>query len=247
MTRTGGVLDHLHAQRVDVQMGGPDVRELPRPPRSVLPEVPHEAHRVEFVGHDDPLAALPASELGVAHDPLHSLSGRDVLLNGDLIGGALLQVSARPDVGALGVLAKHHEVDVRRAEPLQGAEPVVQAADRPIVDVEVQAEARAEEDVGRVLHVGYAGVAEGPHEHGVVMAREVLEGAGGDGLPRLQVVVGAPGKVHRLDRDPSETADASRTLSASAVTSTPIPSPGTTAIRMSRRKIAWGIASRLSS
>ena len=100
----------------------------------------------------------------------------------------------------------------RRAEALERAEPVVQAAHRPVVDVEVQLEARAQQDVGGVLHVGHAGIAEGAHEDGVVVAGQVVEGAGGRRLARLQVVVGAPGEEDRLEGDPPKAADAIQDL-----------------------------------
>ena len=47
-----------------------------------------------------------------AHDALDALAGVDLLLHGDLVRRALLEVAADADVGALGVLAEHHEVDV---------------------------------------------------------------------------------------------------------------------------------------
>src|SRR6185369_2401038 len=88
-----------------------------------LPEVAHEAHRVRLVRHHDALAAAAHRVVeGGAADPLDALAGRDVLLRGDLVGRALLQVPAGPDVRALGVLAKDHEVDVPGPEALQRAE-----------------------------------------------------------------------------------------------------------------------------
>ena len=84
-------------------------------------------------------------------------------------------------------------------EALQGAEPVVEAADGPVVDVQVELEPGAQEDVRRMLHVGHARVAEGAHEDGRVVAGEVFEGAGRNGLARFQIVVGAPGEMDRLE------------------------------------------------
>ena len=138
---------------------------------------------------------------------------RDVLLDRDLVRRALLEVARR---------SRRRRPRCSRGRPrsrcrsapnaLQRAEPVVEAAHRPVVDVEVELEAGAEQDVGGVLHVGDARVAERPHEDRVVVPREVVEGARGERLPGLQIVVRAPGEEDRLERDPASPADALQDL-----------------------------------
>ena len=50
----------------------------------------------------------------VADDAVHALVGVDLFLDRDFVVGAGLEAAADADVHALGVLAEHDEVDVRR-------------------------------------------------------------------------------------------------------------------------------------
>src|SRR5262249_11711409 len=84
---------------------------------------------------------------------------------GDFIGRAPLELAAHVDVNALGVLAKDDEVDVFRAAALQRHQAIVQRLHRTDVGVEVEPEAKAEQDVARVVEVRNAGIAERAEEH----------------------------------------------------------------------------------
>ena len=86
--------------------------------------------------------------------------------------GAGLEAAADADVDALGVLAEHDEVDVGAAAALQRAEPVVEQLHRPVVDVEIELEAGAEQDVAGVAVVGHARVAERADEHRVELVAQ---------------------------------------------------------------------------
>ena len=127
---------------------------------------------------DHARSAVGLRELeGVPHDPLHPLAGVEVDLGRDLVGSVLLEVAAHHHVEALGVLAEHHEVHVFRRHALQRAELLVEEPHRPVVDVEVEPEAQAEQDVGGVPVVGDAGVAHGPEEDRVEALLEQLAGS----------------------------------------------------------------------
>ena len=117
---------------------------------------------------------MRARELeGGADDPLHALVGVDLFLDRDLVVGARLEAAADADVEPFGVLAEHDEVDVVRRAVLQRAEPLVEQPDRPVVDVEIELEARAEQDVARVAVVGHARIAERADEDGVELSRSI--------------------------------------------------------------------------
>ncbi len=71
--------------------------------------------------------------------------------------------------------------------------------DRPVVHVEIELEARAEQDVARVPVVGDAGVAQGADEHGVEPAQEIVSVRGNRDAGR-EVVVGPPREVREIER-----------------------------------------------
>ena len=104
---------------------------------------------------------------GVADDAVHALVGVQLFLDGNLVLGAGFEPPADADIEPLGVLAKDDEVDVRRAAALERAEALVEQAHGPVVDVEVELEARAEQDVARVAIVGHARIAQRADEHRV--------------------------------------------------------------------------------
>ena len=158
--------------------------------------------------------------------------GVDLLLDRDLIVGARLETSADADVHAFGVLAKHDEVDVSRRASFQRAETLVEQLDRPVVDVEIELEARAEQDVARMAVVGHPRIPERADEDRVELPQQIVA-VRRDRLAGLQKVVGAPGQVLELEPTAELLANASSTFNASAVTSFPIPSPAMTAIRIS--------------
>ena len=104
---------------------------------------------------------------GVADDAVHALIGVELFLDRDLVLGPRLEPPADADIEPLGVLAKHHEVDVVGAAAFERTEPLVEQPHRPVVDVEVELEARAEQDVARVAIVGHARIAKRTDEDGV--------------------------------------------------------------------------------
>ena len=166
-------------------------------PEYPLPEVVSEAQDVALVRHRD-LWLLPALSptvprrvaKGMPDDPFHPLAGVDVLLDGDLVGGSLLEVPSHPHVKALRVLPEDHEVDLLASPLLERAQPAGQAAHGSLVHIQVQMEAGAEQDVRGVLHVRHPGIAKGAHQDRVESA-EFLQGARGKRLAGAQVPFGA--------------------------------------------------------
>src|SRR3990172_6476848 len=71
--------------------------------------------------------------------------------------------------------------------------------DGPMIRVQVEDEARAEEDVPRVRHIGDAGVSEGADVDGVEVPLEHLVGSLGEGYSGFEVALGA--EVELLDRE----------------------------------------------
>ena len=162
------VLDHLHAERVDVEVRGLDVRILARD----LGETSAATGRPRIASRSTCRTSRPAGGRGpranskayrmIRSTPLRVETSSCTATSS---GGPLLQVPARRRRRSPRCSRERRRSRCRRAEnPLQGTEPVVEAAHGPVVHVEVELEARAEQDVGRVLHVGDARVAEGPHE-----------------------------------------------------------------------------------
>jgi hypothetical protein len=120
---------------------------------------------------------------GRADDALDALAGVDVLVDGDLVGGAAAHLAADVDVDPLGVLAKDHEVDVLRAVVLERAQAVVEAAHRAHVGVEVEPEAKAEEDVPRVLVGGTRGSPRAPRRISVAGVADLSKKVSGRVVP----------------------------------------------------------------
>ena len=164
-----GILDQEHRERIDVEVARLDVGELrPHQVKDALPERVAVRHRVALVGHADAAQAASARELErMADDAVHALEGVDLLLHRDLVLRACLEPSADADVQPLGVLPEHDEVHVGAGPILQRAQPVVEQADGPVVDVQVELEARAQKNVARVPIVRNTGIAERADQHGV--------------------------------------------------------------------------------
>src|SRR5215469_1748797 len=127
-----------------------------------------EGHGVGLVAHAQTLQmVLPGIAERVANDALHALSGVDVLLNGNFVGGALLEDSANADIQTFGVLPKDHQADVFFGPVAKRREPLVKQLDWPGVDIEVQFRSQAKQNVGRMLIGRDARTAKGAKENGV--------------------------------------------------------------------------------
>ena len=164
-----------------------------------LPQRVSLLHRIALVGHADLRQAIRVRKLErVLDDPVHALVGVDLFLDRNLVVRAGLEAPADAHVDAFGVLAEHHEIDVLPPAILERAQAIVEQAHRPVVDVEIELEARAKQNVARVAVVGDARIAERADEDRVELAQHLVA-VGGQRLAGLQVVIGAPRQVLEIE------------------------------------------------
>ena len=90
---------------------------------------------------------------------------------------------------------------------LQRAEPLVEQLHRPVVDVEIELEARAEQDVARVPVVGHARIAERADEDRVELPQQCRSRLAGMVTPVCEIVIGAPGQVLEVEAPPESLPD----------------------------------------
>ena len=200
---------HVQVLRLDPGVARRDLAENP------LPQVVPVGQDVGLVAHGDLGASGLAREPeGVFDDPFHALAGIDVLLNGHFVRRPLLEESSHAHVEALGVLAKHHQIHVGLRPVFQRAEPPVEELHRPHVHVEVQAEAQAEQDVGGVLHVRDARVAQRAQVDGIVVVAEVCEDGLRKGLASPEVALGAEVEMDEVEPGPGHAAHGLQDLDA---------------------------------
>src|SRR6185312_10493024 len=184
---------HVHRQRVDVIVRRLDSRVLRRDfLEHALPQRVPLLHGVALVGHAHLREATRLGELkGVPDDAVDALEGVQLFLDRDFVLGARLEAAADAHVEPFRVLAEDDEVHVLRTAAFQRTQALVEQLDGPVVDVEVQLEARAEQDVAGVAIVGHARIAERADEDRVEAAQCVVAVLR-DGDARLQEVIGAP-------------------------------------------------------
>ncbi len=128
-------------------------------------------HGVRLVGQRE-TSSVRARELERGtDDPLDTLVRVDVFLDRDLVARAGFEVAAGPDIHALRVLAKHIDQDVARRDVAQRRMPRIVEADGSQVDIQVEPEAQAEQDVARVLITGHARIAQRAEQDRVMLAQ----------------------------------------------------------------------------
>jgi len=197
-----GVADEFHGEGVDEQVAGIDFGIFGADGfENALPKVTGEGHGVGFVGHAQAFESVGTGVVeGVADDALDASAGVDVFLDGDFVGGALFEEAAGADVDAFGVFAEDHEVDVFGGAIAEGSEAIMKEFGGASVDVEVEFEAEAEENVGGVLIGRDAGIAEGAEEDGVEFVAQEFDGAFGKRDFFAEIFVGAPIEFDELER-----------------------------------------------
>ena len=185
--------------RIDVLMRRGDARIQRRHfLEHALPERVPLLHGVALVGHADFREAVRLRVFErVADDAVHTFIGVHFFLDRDLIVGAGLEAAADADIHAFGVLAEHDEVDVVPAAVLERAQAIVEQPHRTVVDVEIELEAGAEQDVARMPVVGDPRVAKRANEDGVELAQQLIA-IGRQRFTGLQIVVGAPWQMFEL-------------------------------------------------
>ena len=194
---------HLHGQGIHVQVLLFDIRVLGADLlERAQPEVVPEAQRIALIRHGDFRAPFGLGKLeGVADDALHTLARVHVLLNRHLVGRALLEITAHAHVQAFGVFAEHHEIHVRFGFVLEWTELAVGEFHRSVVDVQIELEAQAQQDVAGVRHVRHARIAQRADVHGVVILAKIRHLLLGHGGAVPQVPLGAVIKVFDVQRE----------------------------------------------
>ena len=160
--------------------------------KDALPKRVAVRHGVALVGHAHTAQAARPRELeGVADDAVDALVGVDLFLYRDFVRSAGLEAAAHAHIDPFGVLAEHDEVHVAARPVLQRAQPVVQQLDGPIVDVQIQLEAGAKEDVAGMAVIRHPRVPQRAHQNRVNRSERVVA-AWRNRHAGLQIVVGAP-------------------------------------------------------
>src|SRR5678815_3600514 len=156
-------------------------------------------HRVALVRHaDGATRTRPRHFEGMPDDAMHALVGVDLFLNSDLVYGARLEAAADTNVETFSIFAKHDEVDVHRRAILQRTEPRIEQPNGSIVDVEIEIEARAEQDVARVPVVWHARIAKRADQDRIERAQQIVA-AGRHGLARREEMIRAPRQVVEIN------------------------------------------------
>src|SRR5260370_6553940 len=194
------VAHDLDRERVDIQVTGINVRVfLADFLEDPLPEVVRKSHGVGFVAHADALVAVQASVFeSVADNALDAFAGVHVLLNGDFVRRAFLEEPANSDIEALGVLAEDHQANVFFGTVPQRSEPVVEEFHWASCDVEIELEAKTQQNIGGMLIRWNAGIAQCPEENGVKFVAEHFDRAGREGHAFAQILVRAPSKLDKF-------------------------------------------------
>src|SRR2546423_4900463 len=117
---------------------------------------------VALVHHGDstwvPGGPALASEIeGVSLNALDAFARVDVLLDGDLISGASLELATDADVGSLSVFADHDQIDRRRV--FEWCQPRGKESRRTKVDPEIELKTQTEQEARRVVRICDAGIA----------------------------------------------------------------------------------------
>src|SRR5260370_245963 len=113
----------------------------------------------------------------VADDALDPFAGIDVLLNRNLVRRVFLEEPANAHVQPLGVLPENHQADVFFRAIAQRRQPVVEQFDGSCVDVQVELEAQAQQDIRRVLLRRHAWIPERAEENRVKFVAQHFDGA----------------------------------------------------------------------
>ena len=184
-----GTLDEVDARGVDVVVVDGDVRELRRHlGDDARPEVAGEGEHVGLVDQRQSWRGEGRGPLeGVAHAALHAEARVDRTLGRDLLGRPAPQLAALAGVGALGVLAHDGERTTLR-------ERAGDAAERSVVDVEVETESQPQQQSALQDAPGDPGVADrGPDrtQHDGVVAPQFFQGRVVQDEAVLQVPGGA--------------------------------------------------------
>src|SRR5579862_8991279 len=116
----------------------------------------------------------------------------DFDLSRDLIRSTFLENASRVDVGALGILADHREVDVLDADSFQRTKSFVEESNGPDIRVKIQAEPKREKYLRSVALIGNAWIADGPEQNGIEILSQHFKGAGRQRYSLFEIFLGTP-------------------------------------------------------
>ena len=146
---------------------------------------------------------------GVADDPVHALPGVHLFLNRNLVVG--VPALNRPPMLTYSpsVFSRNtDEVHVLRRAPLERAQPLVQQLHGPVVDVEIQLEARAQQNVAGVPVIGDTRVTQRADEHSVEVVTQHRVAVGRQGDAGREKVIRAPRQRLELEGPAKDLPDA---------------------------------------
>ena len=177
-------------------MLGLDPRELgAHPPERLLPD-PVRRYGIGLVAHGD--AGFPVHLRPLECSPDDAL---DAGCGIDLLGHVVVPGdAAAAEVDALRVLAKNDEVDATIVTA-QRCEFGVEQPYRAEIDVQVELEAQAEQNIPGMLVPGDSRVADRPEEDRVYVVAQVAERRLRERLARREVVIGAVGKALEVESE----------------------------------------------
>src|SRR5260370_37809097 len=112
-----------------------------------------------------------------------------MLLNGDLVRCVLLEEPDNANIKSLDVFKENHETNVFFGAIAQRSEALVQQFDGSGIDVEVQLEAKAQQDIGGMLIRRHARIAKRAEKDGIEFVAEHFDGGRGQRNDLAQVLV----------------------------------------------------------
>ena len=185
-----GLAHQLHRQCVHVAVLRLDPSELGGdPPERLLPD-PVRRYGIGLVAHGD--AGFPVRPGPLERRPDDALDPRRRI---DLLGDVVVpRDAAASEVYAFRVLAKDDEVDAT-VVAAQRREIGVEQPHWAEIDVQVELEAQAEQNVAGVLVPGDSGVADRPEEDRVHVVAQVVERRFRERLARREIMIGAVGEA----------------------------------------------------
>src|SRR5262249_16044727 len=200
------VAHHLHAQGIDVHVGGFDLGKLAGHfCEGALPESAGVGHSIGFVAHQDTIPRTAISLFvflrifkGKADHPLHSLARVHILLDGDFVGSSLLEDAPQIAIDTLRVFSDDDEINVHWLHALERTQRCIQQEHGADVGIEVHVEADGKENLFCTDIGCNAGIAERTDQYGVKVPLEVGKSVWWNGGGIAKIALGAPVKIRQL-------------------------------------------------
>src|ERR1700688_327363 len=134
-----------------------------------------------------------------AYDTLHTFAGVDVFLHSNFVRSVLLKKPADADIQALGIFTKHHQTNIFFRAPVQRRKPFVKKFHWSGVNIQIQLESQAEQDVSSMLITRHAGIAERAKQNGVELVTQHFHCAVRQADAIAKIFIRAPVELHKFD------------------------------------------------